>query len=94
MVFGEYYKDKGQFVPLNKISLEQIELELQNILNADIGECISRQYTGDPGGLKVKQKSWYTDLPKTKYNDCWIGKYRRTIRHTGSHRSGRCDGLL
>ena len=56
MVFGEYYKDKGQFVQLNKMTLDQIELELQNILNADIGEVHCGQYTGDPGGPEGETK--------------------------------------
>ncbi|MCB9319003.1 MAG: HYR domain-containing protein [Lewinellaceae bacterium] len=68
----EYYKDKGQFVQLNKMTLDQIELELQNILNADIGECIVDNIPEILVGLKVKQNFMYTDLLKTKYNDCWI----------------------
>ncbi|MEZ4897522.1 MAG: hypothetical protein R2806_11830 [Saprospiraceae bacterium] len=54
------------------MTLAEIEKEPLKIFNTDILDCLENNLTKIFVGLKVKQNFTYTDLLKTKYNDCWI----------------------
>lgn len=67
-----YFKHKGMFVPLNEMTILEIQEELGGIINMDLEECFEGKIGEILTGLIVKEKYSFGQLLRSNYQDCMV----------------------
>lgn len=67
-----YFKHKGMFVPLNEMTIYELEEEFSGIINMDISTCLEGKLGEILTGLIVKEKYSFGQLLRSNYQDCMV----------------------